>query len=521
MTSARIPFLRVLIFITGMLVLQLSWASCTFKTQIKFQDGTLGCLEELQIADQIPRGETQKLSSVVASTSNYVIARSINNSCNALGIGTSRSTGVITNIQSLSKVAIDACKVDGCDCQPIIADGNALVSKEALFGLAPSTDKYDGQWRGTFSCTAYAGLERENPAFSYEIKGPSGNGINIEHGLIEIEEQKKNASGVPFRVVWKGSVRNGKAELSGEGIYPRSSYRMELKGAPENDRTIKLTGPLSVGMSAVRECTIALESVKPAPGSLASKQEEVPPSGANTAVVPQEKTTNSSNSSVSKDQSSSSPKLSQTLDAKSQQEVEAKAKQEAVASKAQQEAEAKAKAKQEAVALKAQQEADAKAKQESITLKAQQDAEAKAKARQEALALKAQQEAEAKAKQEAEAKAKQEAVALKAQQEVEAKARAQQEAIAMKAQQDQAGKDRLRQEANDLKAKLEASMKMDSKAKQVREPSAQVPRQQDAPSIGATQEAEVKSVPQIIAPATKPSPTPKQGPIVVKSILDL
>jgi hypothetical protein len=494
-----------------MLVLQLSWASCTFKTQIKFQDGTIGCLEELQIVDQIPAGESQKLSSLVNLSSSYVIARSINSACNALGIGTSRSSGSNTNFQSLSKLAVNACQASGCDCQPIISDGNVLISKGALFGSSPSTDKYDGQWRGTFSCTAYAGLERENPAFSYEIKDPTGNGINIERGLIEIEEQKKNAAGVPYQVVWKGRIRNGRAELEGEGTFPRSSYRMELKGAPVNDRTIKLNGPLSVGMSPVRECTITLESVKPAPGSLASMQEEAPPMATNT-VPAQDKTVSSKSSSVANEQVSPLQKANQGLVTKSQQEADGKVKQESIALKAQQEAEAKA---------KAQQEAEAKARQEAVALKAQQEAEAKAKAKQEAIALKAQQEADAKAKQEADAKAKQEAVALKAQQEAEAKARAQQEAIAMKAQQDQAGKDRLRQEANDLKAKLEASMKMDSKARQVREPSAQVPRQQDAPSIGATQEAEVKSVPQIIAPVSKPSPTPKQGPIVVKSILDL
>ena len=73
--------IAVCIFIT-----QAYGQSCSFKTQIKYLDGTVGCIEELPLAKEIPSGESKPIIDLIPYVSSYSIAKSKNKDCKGLGL---------------------------------------------------------------------------------------------------------------------------------------------------------------------------------------------------------------------------------------------------------------------------------------------------------------------------------------------------------------------------------------------------------------------------------------------------
>ena len=140
-------FCRTLIaFIACLLVGNANSSSCSFKTQLKYQDGSLGCLEDLPFANEILAGDDRKLTDVVNSVQMYSIAKSKNSDCKSASIAKATLTNRATHMQSsavamLNNQALDLCMNQGCDCEVVISDGNVLIDKETLLSgrsLSPS-----------------------------------------------------------------------------------------------------------------------------------------------------------------------------------------------------------------------------------------------------------------------------------------------------------------------------------------------------------------------------------------------
>ena len=116
-------------------------SSCSFKTQIRYQDGSIGCIEDLAFAKEVPFGNSDSLLSLVEHTNSYYLIKSKTPKCKGLYFAKTRdltsagaSSGIL--IQSYNEKArselLDQCSKLGCECEVVIADGVAQVSKVAL-----------------------------------------------------------------------------------------------------------------------------------------------------------------------------------------------------------------------------------------------------------------------------------------------------------------------------------------------------------------------------------------------------
>ena len=69
--------LKILILLFAYLLIGNAQAqSCSFKTQLRYQDGSIGCLEDLPIANALASGGSAKLTEEVIQYPNYAVARS-------------------------------------------------------------------------------------------------------------------------------------------------------------------------------------------------------------------------------------------------------------------------------------------------------------------------------------------------------------------------------------------------------------------------------------------------------------
>ena len=113
--------------------------SCSLPAQVKFPDGSVGCLSELPFAKEIAK----ELKFIERSTT-HAIAISKNNQCKAIGVSTSTDPVWFVNfplIQSQQQqVAIDKCKNQGCECELVIVDGVSKVNKSFLISMFVNTD---------------------------------------------------------------------------------------------------------------------------------------------------------------------------------------------------------------------------------------------------------------------------------------------------------------------------------------------------------------------------------------------
>ena len=153
-------------------------SSCKFKNQIKYQDGSVSCLEDLPIANQIPKGQTQELTALVSKAFIYAIAQSIEPNCNSIGFN---STAFSANrvgdfyknvLNNIEKEALASCKSGGCNCQLIASDGNALVSKEVL--LAGSSSSSNNSQIQTANIKPSTSTKESSCSFKTQIKYQDG-----------------------------------------------------------------------------------------------------------------------------------------------------------------------------------------------------------------------------------------------------------------------------------------------------------------------------------------------------------
>lgn len=129
-------FRTLIVLITCLLIGNANALSCSFKTQLRYQDDSKGCLEDLPFANENSLGSSYKIIDAVNRTKAYVIAMSKTPECRAIAvsdfINTSGFGYAVANINEMNKVALDSCMNQGCDCEVIIADGSVLVDKETL-----------------------------------------------------------------------------------------------------------------------------------------------------------------------------------------------------------------------------------------------------------------------------------------------------------------------------------------------------------------------------------------------------
>ena len=130
-------FLRTLIKLTVgiavcIFISQAYAQTCSFKTQIKYLDGTTGCIEDLPIANQTADGDNLKLIDSINRSGNYAVARSKTPDCKSLGFSKGAAFHGNSSFRTASSLAMDICMNAGCDCEVIIANGQVLVDKESL-----------------------------------------------------------------------------------------------------------------------------------------------------------------------------------------------------------------------------------------------------------------------------------------------------------------------------------------------------------------------------------------------------
>lgn len=118
--------------------------SCTFRTEITYPDNTKGCLDDLVISKEIPVGESSTILDLANKNHFFVIARSKAQSCKAIGIAYTAGRGQ-PNQQSdrlarLQKEALDKCFNAGCDCEIVISNNHAEISRAQLetWGSVPN-----------------------------------------------------------------------------------------------------------------------------------------------------------------------------------------------------------------------------------------------------------------------------------------------------------------------------------------------------------------------------------------------
>ena len=113
--------------------------SCSFQEQIKYPDGTIGCLSELSFAKEIVKEEKKSVLEYIESSYINVIAISKNTQCKAIGVAASpvRTFWQRYDIvkSELPKIALDRCMNQGCDCEIIIVDSVSKVDKHSLISM--------------------------------------------------------------------------------------------------------------------------------------------------------------------------------------------------------------------------------------------------------------------------------------------------------------------------------------------------------------------------------------------------
>lgn len=119
-------------------------ATCSFRTEVTYPNSTKGCLEDLAISKEIPAGESSTVLDLANKSHHFVIARSKTQSCKAIGIayaGRGQPSIQIDRLARLQKEALDKCFNAGCDCEIIISNNHAEVSREHLesWDSAPNT----------------------------------------------------------------------------------------------------------------------------------------------------------------------------------------------------------------------------------------------------------------------------------------------------------------------------------------------------------------------------------------------
>ena len=178
-TFKKLFLIAILIFSSGSIYA----ASCSsFKTEIKYPDGSVGCIEDLPLANSsLPTLE--KIVSKIERAQIYSIAISKLDACKAAALHTNRPNNVnslLPFIAITDKLALDECMNQGCDCEIVISNGTALVPKNILMsgrGLETNT----------------ADLNKKIAVEEKQIKEEASKQAQLERDQKQMQEQLKIA----------------------------------------------------------------------------------------------------------------------------------------------------------------------------------------------------------------------------------------------------------------------------------------------------------------------------------------
>ena len=111
-------------------------SSCSFKTQIRYTDGSIGCIEDLPNAQETPIGQSDSLLFLVRHSKVYFLAKSKDPKCKGIFFASSSSSFTGSNAANIvtRSAVMDQCLRQGCECEVVLADGVAEVDKATLFG---------------------------------------------------------------------------------------------------------------------------------------------------------------------------------------------------------------------------------------------------------------------------------------------------------------------------------------------------------------------------------------------------
>jgi len=108
--------------------------SCHFNLKFKLANGETVCLNTQKFASETPRKQQGSIERLARSTSNYYLAKSVDERCQSWGFGdvAAMVTGINDKISppksafdNAKKAAISECESAGCRCQILIDDGTA------------------------------------------------------------------------------------------------------------------------------------------------------------------------------------------------------------------------------------------------------------------------------------------------------------------------------------------------------------------------------------------------------------
>jgi len=119
--------------------------SCSWTDQIKYPDGSVGCLSELPFAKEIVKEEKKSINDYLSGSSRSAVAISKYKECKGIGVAAINIRSPNLNLysdpsSSLQKVALDRCMNQGCDCEIIIVDSVSKVNKRSLLSMLGNND---------------------------------------------------------------------------------------------------------------------------------------------------------------------------------------------------------------------------------------------------------------------------------------------------------------------------------------------------------------------------------------------
>ena len=124
--------------------------SCSWTDQIKYPDGSVGCLSELPFAKEIVKEEKKSINDYLSGSTLNAVAISKNKECKAIGANAWHKRGISFNFllsndfnefqQKQTQIALDRCMNQGCDCEVVIVDSVSKVAKRSLISMLGDTE---------------------------------------------------------------------------------------------------------------------------------------------------------------------------------------------------------------------------------------------------------------------------------------------------------------------------------------------------------------------------------------------
>ena len=166
--------------------------SCSFKTQIKYPDGSVECIENSNLANVIPLGEKTTLIELIKGTKDYAIAKSKDLKCNALGFGSAMTNSASISANLAKQQALDSCSKGGCDCELVVQSGTSIFSRDKLLTNIQSSNMTQASAGSSESQTESISSNKNAGSCNFKTQ------IKYQDGAIECIDNSLLAYQVPL-----------------------------------------------------------------------------------------------------------------------------------------------------------------------------------------------------------------------------------------------------------------------------------------------------------------------------------